>query len=117
MGDPEKQGSARPTASRYGVGEQLGKGGMGEVLLATDQMFGREVALKRTFKGASKSAEARFVREAKIQALLQHPAIVPVHDLGRDADGRSYFTMDRLGGVTLEQLLEQRAPRQKMLRA
>ena len=53
----------------------------------------------------SKSAEARFVREAKIQALLQHPAIVPVHDLGRDADGRSYFTMGRLGGATLERLL------------
>ena len=102
---------------RYGVGEQLGKGGMGEVLLATDPMFGREVALKRMFAGASKSAEARFVREAKIQALLQHPAIVPVHDLGRDADGRSYFTMDRLGGVTLERLLELRTPRLKLLRA
>jgi len=55
------------------------------------------------------------LREAKIQARLQHPAIVPVHELGRDAEGRPYFTMKRLAGVTLHQLLGD-SP-QRLLRA
>ena len=44
----------------------------------------------------SGDAVSRFVREAKVQALLDHPAIVPVHELGEDADGNPYFTMKRL---------------------
>jgi serine/threonine-protein kinase len=69
--------------------------------------------MRRLDPGAE--AETRFLREAKIQARLQHPAIVPVHELGRDADGRPYFTMKRLAGVTLYQLLGE--PLQRLLRA
>src|ERR1041384_8272355 len=96
----------------YEVCELLGRGGMGEVLLARDEMIGREVAIKRMRRvDPPPEAETRFLREAKIQARLQHPAIVPVHELGRDADGRPYFTMKRLAGQTLEQLRGEPPPR------
>jgi serine/threonine-protein kinase len=108
---------ARPIAvDGYTVGEVIGRGGMGEVLLAHDEVIGREVAIKRMRRSdPDADAETRFLREAKIQARLQHPSIVPVHELGRDADGRLYFTMKRLAGVTLYQLLG--GPRQRLLRA
>ncbi|HEY6175991.1 MAG TPA: serine/threonine-protein kinase, partial [Kofleriaceae bacterium] len=100
----------------YEVGELLGRGGMGEVLLGFDEEIGREVAIKRMRRlDPGAEAETRFLREAKIQARLQHPAIVPVHELGRDADGRPYFTMKRLAGMTLYQLLGE--PLQRLLRA
>jgi serine/threonine-protein kinase len=100
----------------YELGELLGRGGMGEVLVAHDELIGREVAIKRMrHVDPDPEAEVRFLREAKIQARLQHPAIVPVHELGRDADGRPYFTMKRLAGVTLHELLGD-AP-QRLLRA
>jgi serine/threonine-protein kinase len=100
----------------YELRELLGRGGMGEVLLCYDDQIGREIAIKRMRRtDGDPEAETRFLREAKIQARLQHPAIVPVHELGRDADGRPYFTMKRLAGVTLEQL--RGAPHQRLLRA
>jgi serine/threonine-protein kinase len=104
---------------RYQLGARLGAGGMGEVLLATDQQIGREVAIKRML---ARSGEARFLREAKIQGRLDHPAIVPVHELAHDSDGRPFFVMKRLAGTTLADVLaghadEPRFSRQKLLRA
>jgi eukaryotic-like serine/threonine-protein kinase len=100
----------------YELRQLLGRGGMGEVLLAHDELIGREVAIKRMRRAdPSVDAESRFLREAKIQARLQHPAIVPVHELGRDADGRPYFTMKRLAGKTLEELRGESL--QRLLRA
>ncbi|HET9627501.1 MAG TPA: serine/threonine-protein kinase, partial [Kofleriaceae bacterium] len=100
----------------YELRALLGRGGMGEVLLAEDHWIGREVAVKRMRRTAPDlDAERRFLREAKIQARLQHPAVVPVHDMGRDPDGRPYFTMKRLTGDTLHDLLDQ--PQQRLLRA
>jgi len=90
----------------YRVGEVIGKGGMGEVLLVRDPEIGRDVALKRMADdAATPEALERFLREARIQARLEHPAIVPVHELGRDAEGRPYFTMKRLTGTTLYDVL------------
>ncbi len=109
----------RASVPSYELGAVLGTGGMGEVLLAHDVEMGRDVALKR-MRGAAPTRDmtARFLREARIQARLDHPAIVPVHALGRDADDRPYFTMKRLAGITLQQSLETRAHRpQKLLRA
>ena len=103
----------------YQRGEVLGRGGMGEVLLAKDQRLGREVAIKR-MRSSTPSVDAtkRFLREAKIQARLDHPAIAPVHELAHDADGRPYFTMKRLAGVTLHEEIAGRATSvQRLLRA
>jgi serine/threonine protein kinase len=96
----------------YAFGEVLGRGGMGEVVLAHDRRIGRDVALKRMHRSRPTEDEsARFLREARIQARLEHPAIVPVYELSRDPVGRPYFTMKRLAGVTLAEMLanDQRA--------
>jgi eukaryotic-like serine/threonine-protein kinase len=103
----------------YTLGALLGKGGMGEVLLAQDIRVGREVAYKRMREThASTDALGRFLREARIQARLDHPAIVPVYEMGKDVEGRPYFTMKRLAGKTLaERLAQPDEPRQPLLRA
>ncbi|HEX5061075.1 MAG TPA: protein kinase, partial [Kofleriaceae bacterium] len=102
----------------YQLGDMIGHGGMGEVLVAQDQRIGREVAVKRIrSREPSPDAVARFLREARIQARLDHPAIVPVYELGTDGDGRPYFTMKRLAGVTLAKRIASNAPVQPMLRA
>jgi eukaryotic-like serine/threonine-protein kinase len=122
--------SQLPTASdhgRYRFGEVLGEGGMGEVLLAHDEHIGREVAVKR-IRASEPSAEelSRFVREARVQGRLEHPAVVPVHDLAVDASGRPFFVMKRLTGTTMLELLarlrvgaeaDARVARRRLLRA
>jgi serine/threonine-protein kinase len=110
---------ATTVSGAYLFGEVLGRGGMGEVLLAHDRRIGRDVAVKRLRSGSPATDEvARFLREARIQARLAHPAIVPVYELGRDPAGRPYFTMKRLSGTTLADLLAAGgAQRQRLLRA
>jgi serine/threonine-protein kinase len=102
----------------YQIGELIGRGGMGEVVVAQDQRIGREVAVKRIrAQKPSHDAVDRFLREARIQARLDHPAIVPVYELGTDAAGLPYFTMKRLTGVTLGKRLADKVPVQPLLRA
>nr|MDQ3301463.1 serine/threonine protein kinase [Myxococcota bacterium] len=116
--DAPLAGSPSTVVGGYRLGPVLGRGGMGEVLLAEDLRFGRDVAVKRMRNAPTTDAITRFLREAKIQARLDHPAIVPVHDLGYDAEGRPFFTMKRLAGTTLQDVLAARsATVQKLLRA
>ena len=91
------------TDERYDLREVLGKGGMGEVWLAADRQIGRDVAIKVARAGIDGDGLARFIREARIQGQLDHPAVVPVHDLGI-RDGATYFTMKRVRGETLATL-------------
>src|SRR4051812_21903766 len=108
MAGPTPTGSGPDTshAGRYQLGAQLGRGGMGEVLSARDDQIGRAVAIKR-MRDASPDARsvARFFREARIQGQLDHPAIVPVHELSHDAEGRPFFAMKQLAGVTLADVI------------
>ncbi|MGN6104093.1 MAG: serine/threonine-protein kinase [Kofleriaceae bacterium] len=103
----------------YAYGEVIGRGGMGEVLLAHDKRIGRDVAIKRLRAARPSDDElARFLREARIQARLDHPAIVPVYEVSRDEQGRPFFSMKRVSGATLGDLLESPAsPRPRLLRA
>jgi serine/threonine-protein kinase len=108
-------------AERYRLARLMGKGGMGEVIAARDEQIGREVAIKR-MKAARPSERAvqRFLREASIQGRLEHPAIVPVHEIGRDTDGLPFFAMKKLTGTTLAKILAEPSPRfplQRVLRA
>jgi serine/threonine protein kinase len=109
----------RSSLPSYRLGELLGRGGMGEVVLADDLGIGRQVAIKRMRSGAPSDRQvARFLREAKIQACLDHPAIVPVHEVGRDSSGLPYFTMKRLSGTTLSEVIKTgRESPQRLLRA
>jgi serine/threonine-protein kinase len=89
------------------------------VIRAQDLRIGREVAIKRP-RSEQPSAEslARFHREARIQARLDHPAILPVHEFGYDLQGRPYFTMKRFDGQTLAGVLGRGgATPQRLLRA
>ncbi|MGE3845714.1 MAG: protein kinase [Gammaproteobacteria bacterium] len=85
----------------------LGRGGFGAVHAARDRLLLRSVATKVLERvGVSRPRAAlRFVEEAQITAQLDHPNIVPVHDLGIDAEGRYYFTMKQVQGMTLTALL------------
>jgi serine/threonine-protein kinase len=90
--------------ARYEEGEKIGAGGMGEVRAWLDHRVGREVAMK-TIRGES-GALGRFLREARVQGQLEHPAIVPVYDLAATPEGDPYFTMKRLRGQTLQEIVQ-----------
>lgn len=94
-------------ADRYETRGSLGVGGMGEVRLCEDIRIGRTVALKviRDEHGDDSGIRRRFEREARVQAQLEHPAIVPVYDIGVGRDGQTYFTMKRVRGLTLAEAL------------
>jgi serine/threonine-protein kinase len=109
---------------RYRVSRRIGKGGMGEVMGARDEQVGRDVAIKRMRKAnPSERAIARFLREASIQGRLEHPAICPVHEIGRDTEGLPFFAMKKLSGTTLAKILDRpggdrgQYPLQRVLRA
>jgi eukaryotic-like serine/threonine-protein kinase len=76
---------------------------MGEIALVFDRQIGRDVALKQLRPEARRDelARARFAREARIQGQLEHPAVVPVYDMGGADDGSLYFTMKRVRGTAL----------------
>ena len=102
--------AARPDVSgtRYRLLEGLGRGGMGVVWLAEDVQLGRRVALKvLDLTEESSELEARLLREARILARLEHPGIVPVHDVGTLPDGRVFYAMKYVQGRRLDQYLPQ----------
>ena len=91
-------------SARYELLEPLGHGGMGAVYLAHDARLNRRIALKvvGTFARSSEATE-RLVREAQILARLEHPGIVPVHDVGQLDDGRAFYTMKLVQGKRLDE--------------
>lgn len=103
--------SAIDTAARHAPLAPIGEGGMGEVWLSRDVVIGRDVAVKSVRKQFEEdpSVRKRFLREARVQGQLAHPAIVPVHDLGLTTEGRLYFTMQRVRGRSLGDLVSEGA--------
>lgn len=94
----------------YRVTAVLGRGGMGVVYRAIDAKLGRPIAVKviaRRFAGDAVMV-GRFVEEARICSQLQHPGIVPIHEIGTLPDGRNYFSMKVIEGETFADLLDQR---------
>jgi serine/threonine protein kinase len=91
---------------RYIVEAEIGRGGMGAVLRAVDCQIRREVAVKYLLDAADEQQQARFVEEAQITGQLEHPNIVPIHDLGVDGQGRPYFAMKMVKGRSLSQVLD-----------
>ena len=89
----------------------IGRGGMGEVRLVRDTRISRAVAVKvlRAKLASDTAYRTRFLTEARIQGQLEHPSIVPVHDLGETRDGELYFAMKHVRGVTLRQALKDRS--------
>jgi serine/threonine-protein kinase len=121
---PAADGARAPiggSLSRYRLTEVLGVGGMGEVVSGHDDQIGRSVAIKRLRdKDPTPEMVARFLREARVQGRLEHPAIVPVHELQYDEHGQPFFVMKQLTGTTLAAALtrpDAAAKRRKHLRA
>jgi|GEM_PF-637958 len=98
-------------ASRFKIQRELGRGGMGAVLLAHDTSLGRPVAIKVLSAEASQAVGAdRFAREIQLTARLVHPNIVPLFDSG-EAGGSLYYVMPFIEGETLRSRLDQEGPR------
>lgn len=90
----------------HGVGE-LGVGGLGQVLEAQDIDIGRRVAIKRMRDDRrTQTAYLRFVQEVRTMGGLDHPNIVAIHDVGREADGGLFFVMGYVDGQSMESLIE-----------
>ncbi len=96
-----------PSDERDVVAGEIARGGMGAVLRAVDRDIRREVAIKYLLNQTDADHQARFVEEAQITGQLEHPNIVPVHELGIDADGRLYFTMKMVRGRSLKAVLDE----------
>jgi serine/threonine protein kinase len=103
--------------TKYELVEPLGHGGMGSVYVARDRALDRLVALKvvGTF-ALSADAIDRLVREAKVLARLEHPGIVPVHDVGTLPDGRTFYTMKLVRGRRLDAHLSSKTTDAERLR-
>ena len=100
--------------NRYKLLETLGQGGMGVVQLVNDNYLGRDVALKRIrmrhyedkeLTNREKMLLSRLHKEASITAVLEHPNIIPVHDMQEEENGELYFTMRKVEGKTLREIL------------
>ena len=93
------------TGTKYEVLDRIGQGGMGTVYRARDRELGREVALKVIrLPESSPDVAARMLREARTLARLEHPGIVPVHDVGTSPDGRTFYAMKLVRGAPLDAL-------------
>ena len=100
------------TLGHFRLDARLGRGGMGAVYRAWDSSFpyGRDVALK-VLLGASDASRERFLREARVQAKLRHPNVVPIHFVGvspTESGEVSFLVMDIVEGETLAELLAKR---------
>ncbi len=92
-------------ATRYEILGELGRGGMGVVYRARDPVLNRDVAVKLiSSTDLTTELEERFQREAQVVAQMDHPAIVPIHDLGRH-EGSLFFVMPLVGGTNLSHLI------------
>ncbi|TVR08839.1 MAG: hypothetical protein EA401_13460 [Planctomycetota bacterium] len=97
------------TIGRYAVERPLAAGGMGAVLEINDHDFRRHAAMKVIHSQHAQRQDAleRFLAEAQVTAQLEHPNIVPIHDMGVMADGTLYFTMKLIEGQSLGAVIKQ----------
>ncbi len=93
--------------ARYLIGQELGSGSIGQVIEARDQHLGRQVAIKilHDGEGLSRDGIARFIAEAQITAQLEHPSVVPVHEIGIMPGGMPYFSMKLVKGRSLSDII------------
>jgi serine/threonine protein kinase len=94
----------------YNILKELGRGGQAIVFLALQLSTGRKVAVKVTYEGplADERSQARFNREVRALAALQHPNIVAILDTGRTVDGNRYIAMDYIAGCSLDEYMKYR---------
>jgi len=91
---------------KYDIGKVVAQGGMGAILDAREATIERRVAMKVMLDGSSPDDLTRFIAEAKITGQLEHPNVIPVHELGIDENGQPFYTMKMVRGITLRKVLE-----------
>jgi len=97
-------------STRYALLHTIAKGGRSLILACKDLYLNRVVAYK-TLRSEFKDDEievTRLLREARVLAVLRHPNIIPIHDLGRDNQNNYFFTMKLVHGLTLREILDRR---------
>src|SRR5687768_4166828 len=105
------------SATKYRLSKELARGGMGTVYLAEDTELDRRVAIKvLSTPEANNDLRERMIREAQIIARLEHPRIVPVHDVGVLPDGRVFYAMKFVRGSRLDEYASQNASQRDRLR-
>ncbi len=99
------------SSSRYEITGLIGKGGTGKVFSARDRALEREVAIKILHEKYSVETKRnrRFLHEARITASLEHPNILPIHDLDASPDGGLYVTMRQAKGISLGETIRKAA--------
>ena len=104
-------------ATKYTLIRQLGRGGMATVYLALDEELQREVAIKViNIPDLNVDTISRMIREARIISQLEHPGIVPVHDVGTLDDSRVYYVMKLVRGQRLDEYVAQQSSLNDRLR-
>ncbi|MCP3915648.1 MAG: serine/threonine protein kinase [bacterium] len=99
--------TSRPRHTRYRGGEEIARGAQGAVLKVWDGDIRRSIAMKVLIgRATDQSKLGRFLEEAQVTGQLEHPGIVPVHELGVDPDGRTYFTMRLVKGRELREIID-----------
>ncbi len=91
---------------KYDIGGVIAQGGMGAILDAREAAIQRGVAMKVMLDGSSPGDLVRFIAEARVTGQLEHPNIVPIHELGVDENGQVFYTMKMVHGITLKKILE-----------
>lgn len=91
--------------NRYAMADEVGRGGLGRILLARDKQLGRYVAIKELLE-VDADLLARFAREALVTARLMHPAIVPVYDAGKWPNGMPFYAMKMVTGKSLDKVID-----------
>ena len=105
------------SGTKYRAIQRVASGGMGTVYLAQDTNLGRKLAVKvMNLQDSSGEQAARMLREARIVALLEHPSIVPIHDVGTLADGRVFYAMKLVQGGRLDQYVNENISLPDLLR-
>ena len=97
-----------PVRTDYSVKEEIARGGMGKIYSARDAKLDRLVALKVSTVG-DHSVEPQFFREAKTLAALEHPNVVPIHNLGTASADRPFYSMKLVHGQTLQSIIKRLA--------
>lgn len=105
------------TGTKYRLVQRIATGGMGSIYLVEDTSLDRKVALKIiTTPFASGDLAPRLIQEARIVARLEHPGIVPLHDVGTLVDGRVFYTMKYVQGRRLDEYAREYRSLQNLLR-
>ncbi len=99
--NPDFESLREVAPGNYVIAGTVAQGGMGRVLRARDRRLGRDVAIKELIKPSPELA-ARFEREVRITATLQHPSIVTVHEAGTWRDGEPFYAMELVSGRALD---------------